>query len=137
VTAPGCSELKSLLEAYNVNEVSAESDDSKMSEAQEHSDPHCSWYIEQDKGSNKWKKVPHTFTKGAALSLQATIGTSMFYGYNYYEGGLEQLRKCFDLHGLLMFGPVGVLFGLGAVFGFLAQDGLSPGSYALIRKQAL
>lgn len=124
----GCSSLQRKLENLHHSSSLAEVDDSFFST--EHTEPHCSWYLRKTSEGN-WIRVPHTFTKGAALSVQASIGTSLFYAYNYCIGGMAQLKRCWELRGLLTFAPVGLMFGLTAVFGFLAQDALSPGSYAL------
>lgn len=96
----------------------------------------CSWFVQRDE-NGKWAQRPQTFTKGAALSLQATVGLAGYYTYNYVAGGKEQLMMCFNIKQLCLFAPVGLLFGLGAVFSFLAQDALSPGSYALYAQSGI
>jgi hypothetical protein len=128
----GCSSLQAKLEQLGYVSSVAEIDDSFYDSffGSEHRERNCAWYLKKT-SDGKWIRVPHTFTKGAALSVQASIGTMLFYAYNFYEGGLDQLKRCWDIRGLLAFAPVGVMFGLTAVFGFLGQDALSPGSYAL------
>lgn len=92
----------------------------------------CPWYIVRSiKPGKQWHKRPHTFTKGVALSIQACIGLALYYGFNLWQGGFSQLKLCWAPKRLIRFGLVGCLFGLGAVFSFLAQDALEPSSYAL------
>lgn len=125
-----CVALWSKFEQLGSGRTEAEVDDEDLLGGRRYTDPNCAWYITQGPDSS-WVRVPHTFTKGAALSVQALMGTVLFYLYNLFEGGREQLRQCLRWRGLLSFAPIGSLFGLTAVFGFLAQDALSPGSYAL------
>jgi multidrug transporter EmrE-like cation transporter len=88
----------------------------------------CSWFIQRDGVDEPWVKRPHTFTKGTALSSQALFGLFGSWAFSYYSG---HLHSCFDIRGLCRFSMVGALFGFSAVCSFLAQDALSPGSYAL------
>lgn len=91
----------------------------------------CSWQAVVSLPTARLKCKPQGFTKGCALSFQATCGLILYYCYNYWVGGLELVKECFNLGRLLKFSAVGMMFGCGAVFSFLAQDALSPGSYAL------
>eukprot|EP00435_Cladocopium_sp_Y103_P038206 s73_g10.t1 len=77
----------------------------------------CSWQAVVSLPTARLKCKPQGFTKGCALSFQATC--------------LELVKECFHIGRLLKFSAVGIMFGCGAVFSFLAQDALSPGSYAL------
>lgn len=77
-----------------------------------------------------WRK-PHSFSKGVSLFVQASTGLLLFYCVNFFLGGRERLSLCFDVQKIMSFGPVGAMFGLSAVFSFMAQGTLSPGSYAL------
>eukprot|EP00747_Dinoflagellata_sp_TGD_P014964 gnl/TRDRNA2_/TRDRNA2_123894_c0_seq1.p1 gnl/TRDRNA2_/TRDRNA2_123894_c0~~gnl/TRDRNA2_/TRDRNA2_123894_c0_seq1.p1 ORF type:complete len:256 (-),score=27.74 gnl/TRDRNA2_/TRDRNA2_123894_c0_seq1:12-779(-) len=77
------------------------------------------------------------FPKGAALAVECAIGCCVYYAINFFAGGREQLLMCFDVSHLLRFGPIGMLFGLSAVFSFLAQDALSPGTYALYAQMSV
>jgi len=97
----------------------------------ERGDRLCSWRAVVHAPTGRLKCKPQGFTKGCALSFQATCGLVGYYCYNYWVGGLDLLKECFNPMRLLKFSAVGVMFGCAAVFSFLAQDALSPGSYAL------
>jgi len=125
-----CVALWSKFEQLGSVRTEAEVDDEDLLGGKKYTEPHCAWYITQGP-DGRWVRVPHTFTKGAALSVQGLMGVVLFYVYNFFEGGREQLKQCLNVRGLMSFAPIGCLFGLTAVFGFLAQDALSPGSYAL------
>lgn len=131
---------------------------SKEADAVEKEDSQCSWKAVVHVPTGRLKCKPQSFTKGCALSLQATCGLILYYSYNYWEmhlqinrlvangsilcchqakvfcppgRGFELIKECFQIRRLLKFSVVGAMFGCGAVFSFLAQDALSPGSYAL------
>ncbi|CAK8991579.1 unnamed protein product [Durusdinium trenchii] len=104
---------------------------SKEADAVEKEDSQCSWKAVVHVPTGRLKCKPQSFTKGCALSLQATCGLILYYSYNYWVGGFELIKECFQIRRLLKFSVVGAMFGCGAVFSFLAQDALSPGSYAL------
>lgn len=110
----------------------------------------CSWKIERShhlsaEGPEDDRRVvigpfrrrAQTYTKGAALGVQASCGLMLFWAYNYWAGGKEQFMLCFDVPRLLRFGIVGCAFGLSAVFSFFAQDALPPGSYALYAQSGI
>eukprot|EP00929_Paragymnodinium_shiwhaense_P113337 TRINITY_DN81608_c0_g1_i1.p1 TRINITY_DN81608_c0_g1~~TRINITY_DN81608_c0_g1_i1.p1 ORF type:complete len:456 (+),score=61.32 TRINITY_DN81608_c0_g1_i1:169-1536(+) len=105
-----------------------------------HEEHGCPWFIERMRRSDgTWSYVrkPQVFTKGAALGIQASCGMMMYYCYNYYQGGIDQLKLCFHLPSILKFSAAGAFFGFSAVFAFLAQDALSPGSYALYAQSGI
>lgn len=100
----------------------------------------CSWFISRRMDDGVWaayRRRPQTYTKGAALGVQASVGLLVFYAFNFWQGGRDQLNLCFDVKGLLRFGVVGCAFGLSAVFSFYAQDALPPGSYALYAQSGI
>jgi len=91
----------------------------------------CSWKAVVHVETGKLNCKPQSFTKGCALSFQALCGLIVYYCYNYYVGGWDLVKQCLKPWLLLKFSCVGFMFGCSAVFAFLAQDALSPGSYAL------
>jgi len=105
-------------------------DDTPVLEEKTYEVKDCPWYIQLAE-NGKWTQRPHVFTTGAALSFQASVGLGVYYFYNYYFGGMDTLRQCWDIKQLIRFAPIGILFGQCAIFGFKAQNALSPGSYAL------
>lgn len=118
----------------------AVSDDGQLEETAEvkREERDCPWYIvRRVKPGEKWHKRPQTFTKGVALSFQASVGLTVYYCFNFWKGGYAQLKLCWEPRRLLRFGVVGCTFGLGAVFSFLAQDSLEPASYALYAQSGI
>lgn len=97
----------------------------------EKEDKKCSWKAVVHVETGKLNCKPQSFTKGCALSFQALCGLIVYYCYNYYVGGWDLVKQCLKPWLLLKFSCVGFMFGCSAVFAFLAQDALSPGSYAL------
>jgi len=142
--APGCAPLLTMLaedtpQEVDLNEngndgVNVDSADIEGPQTQEHQEYDCSWYIQRSENGTSWgawKKRPQTFTKGTALSIEAFVGLMLSYTICFLTGGMDRLRLCWDKGRLLRFSIPGGLFGFSAVCGFLAQDSLSPGSYAL------
>jgi len=106
-------------------------------------EPHCPWKLQRkvfDPAKKKygaWKAKAQTFTVGVALFIEAVFGIAVYYSLNYFVGGYEQLRMCFDMRRMARFIPVGTMFGFSSVCAFLAQRALQPGSYALYAQSGI
>lgn len=147
---PDCLKLYSKLVAANTNEQfkvgcasfadrrqhpsdeAVVADDENVNGYEKLEERGCPWYISKPDGRQAtWKVSPQTFTKGTVLAVTGMVGAIGSYIFNFAVGGWERLSLCFDLRRTLRFAVVGLMFGLAQVCAFLAQDALSPGSYAL------
>jgi len=88
-------------------------------------------------GRTCYKRAIHSYDKGVALFIQSLFALFAHWLWAYLAGGQDMLMACFDTSHMRKFAVVGCLFGFSAVFGFLGQSKLTPGSYLIIAQSSI